>query len=443
MHLVYFTNEIHVAFENPHSLEVLAVFLDISKAFDKVWHGGLIFQLKQNGILGNLLNLFENYLTNRKRHVVLNGSHSDYTSIESGVPPEIRSRSIIVSHINDLEINIYSNIKFFADDTMLYSVVRDPFLSANDLNHDLHVIQQWAYQWKMEFNPGPTKQATEVLFSCKKSKPTHPPLVFNGSVVHNKNEQKHLGLILDSGLSFPKHLNEKIKKAKKIIGIIQHLSKYLPLKILNQMYKAFVRPHLDYCDIIYHIPSFLNQPSLGFLLNHLMEQIEKIQYQAALAVTGAWQGSNRSQIYEVGWESLSDRRMSRWILQIYKIINARTPSYLKDKLPPNKRPYLFSDDICNTLREIRCRSSRFMNSFYPNGVTSWSIIIKHFDTMPSISKLKEHFLSLCRPNIKSTFNIYDPIGLRCIFQLRLRLSPLRSHKWRHNFIETTSNICTN
>ena len=378
------------------------VFLDISKAFDKVWHEGLIFKLKQNGISGNLLNLFENYLTNRKQRVVLNGSHSDYTSIESGVPQgSVLGPLLFLIYINDLEINVYSNVKFIADDNMLYSVVRDPFISANDLNHDLHVIQQWAYQWKMEFNPDPTKQATEVLFSCKKSKPIHPPLVFNGSVVHNKNEQKHLGLILDSGLSFAKHINEKIKKAKKVIGIIKHLSKYLPFKTLNLMYKAFVRPHLDYCDIIYHIPSFLNQSSVGVSLNHLMEQIEKIQYQAALAVTGAWQGSNRSQIYEeVGWESLSDRRMSRRILQIYKIINVMTPSYLKDKLPPNKRPYLFSADISNTLREIRCRSSRFMNSFFPNGVASWNIIIKHFETMPSISKLKEHMLSLFRPNIK-------------------------------------------
>ena len=325
-------NEINEAFENPHSLEVC----DISKAFDEVWHEGLIFKLKQNGISGNLLNLFENYLTNRKQRVVLNGSHSDYTSIESGVPQgSVLGPLLFLIYINDLEINIYSNINFFADDTMLYSVVRGPFLSANDLNHDLYVIQQWAYQWKMEFNPDPTKQAMEVLFSCKKSKPTHPPLVFNGSVVHNKNEQKHLCLIIDSGLSFAKHLNEKIKKAKKIIGIIKHLSKYLPLKTLKQMYKAFVCLHLDYCDIIYHIPSFLNQPSLGVSLNHLMEQI---------AVTGAWQGSNRSQIYEeVGWKSLSDRRMSRRILQIYKIINVLTPSYL-----PNKRPYLFSADICNT-----------------------------------------------------------------------------------------------
>ena len=121
------------------------------------------------------------------------------------------------------------------------------------------------------------------------------------------------------------------------------------------------------------------------------------------------------QIYEeVGWESLLIDECLR-ILQIYKIINVMTPSYLKDKLPPNKRPYLFSADISNTLREIRCRSSRFMNSFFPNGVASWNIIIKHFETMPSISKLKEHLLSLFRPNIKSTFNIYDPIGLRYIF----------------------------
>ena len=64
-------------------------------------------------------------------------------------------------YINDLGKNIKSNIKFFADDTMLFSIVKDPVLSADDLNHDLD-IYQWAHQWKMEFNPDPTKQATEV-----------------------------------------------------------------------------------------------------------------------------------------------------------------------------------------------------------------------------------------------------------------------------------------
>ena len=80
-------------------------------------------------------------------------------------------------YINDLETDIKSNIKFFADDTMLFSIVFDPAISAILLNNDLASIQKWAHQWKLEFNPDPTKQAPEVLFSVKKSKPIHPPLV--------------------------------------------------------------------------------------------------------------------------------------------------------------------------------------------------------------------------------------------------------------------------
>ena len=138
---------------------------------------------------------------------------------------------------------------------MLFSIVKDPVISANTLNNDLDIIYQWTHQWKMEFNPDPTKQAIEVLFSCKKVSPNHPQLIFNGTDVVKVNEQKHLGLILQPGLSFEKHLNEKIIKAKKNIGLLKHLSNFLLLKTLDQMYKTFVRSHLDYCDVIYHIPS--------------------------------------------------------------------------------------------------------------------------------------------------------------------------------------------
>ena len=243
--LLYLVNEIHQAFENPKSLEVRAVFLDISKAFDKVWHDGLIFKLKQNGVSGSLLMFFQNYLYNRKQRVVLNGSYSGFSAVESGVPQgSVLGPLLFLIYINDLERNIKSNIKFFADDTMLFSIVKDPTISASDLNHDLNIIYQWAHQWKMEFNPDPTKQATEVLFSCKKSSPNHPKLIFNGTYVAKANEQKHLGLILDSRLTFESHINDKIIKAKKNLGIIKYLSNFLPIKTLDQMYKALVRSHL-------------------------------------------------------------------------------------------------------------------------------------------------------------------------------------------------------
>ena len=89
---------------------------------------------------------------------------------------------------------------------------------------------------------------------------------------------------------------KKIIKAKKNIGLLKHLSKFLPIKTLDQMYKTLVRSHLDYCDVICHIPSIIHQPPLGMTLNSLMEKVEKIQHQAALAITGAWQGSSRSKI---------------------------------------------------------------------------------------------------------------------------------------------------
>ena len=168
--LIYLVDEIHQAFDNTECFEVREVFLDISKAFDKVWHDGLIFKLKQNAISGSLLKLFQNYLRYRKQCVVLNGSYSDYSGIESGVPQgSVLGPLLFLIYINDLKRNIKSNIKFFAGDTMLFSVVKDPEISANDLNHDLDTICQWVHQWKLEFNPDPTEQATEVLFSGKKT----------------------------------------------------------------------------------------------------------------------------------------------------------------------------------------------------------------------------------------------------------------------------------
>ena len=324
--LLYLLDEIHQAFDCTKSLEVRTVFLDISKAFDKVWHDGLIFKLEQNGISGNLLKLLQNYLRNRKQRVVQNGSHSDYSSIESGVPQgSVLGPLLFLVYINDLERNIKSNVNFFADDTMLFSIVKHHEISANDLNHDLDIIHRWDHQWKLEFNPDPTKQSTEVIFSCKKTIPNHPNICLMELLLLKKNEQKRLSLVLDSSLSFRKHLTNKIIKAKKNLGIIKHLSIFLPRKTLDQMYKALVRSHLDYCDIIYHIPSL--QTQFGVTQSDLMEKVEIIQYQAALAVTGAWQGSSCSKPYdELGWESLSERRWCRRILHVHKIVSNNTPS---------------------------------------------------------------------------------------------------------------------
>ena len=204
------------------------------------------------------------------------------------------------------------------------------------------------------------------------------------------------------------------------------------------MYKSLVRSHLDYCDVIFHNPPVMS-PTFTLSLPDLMETLERVQYRAGLAVTGCWKGTSRVKLYEeLGWESLSDRRMSRRILQLHKIIDEKTPQYLRDKLPPNRNvlvnlPYVFSD--------MRCRTDRYCNSFFPNGASTWNNVISHFDTFPSFLKLKSHLLSLFRPNFKSVFNVHNPPLLRYLFQLRVGLSKLRAHKKRHNFIDTPTDLC--
>ena len=173
--LLDLVDTIHQSFDAIPTLEVRAVFMDISKAFDKVWHDNLIFKLRQNGVSGRLLNLFENYLSDRKQRVVLNGAAADYDDIKSGVPQgSVLGPLLFLVYINDLEENIKSQIRFFADDTMLFSIVKNPVTSAIELNEDLETIRRWAHQWKMEFNPDPTKQATELIFSYKNKILFHP-----------------------------------------------------------------------------------------------------------------------------------------------------------------------------------------------------------------------------------------------------------------------------
>ena len=118
-------------------LEFRSVFLDISKAFDKVWHD-IIFKLTQNGISGNLLNLLRDFLNERKQRVVLNGQFSTWKNVNAGVRQgSIIGPLLLLIYINDLTEGLPSNAKLFADDTSLFSVIHDIQTSANNLNKDL------------------------------------------------------------------------------------------------------------------------------------------------------------------------------------------------------------------------------------------------------------------------------------------------------------------
>ena len=137
--LLAITHEIFSSFDNNY--EVTEAFLDISKVFDKVWDEGIIHKLKHNGISGNLLNLVTDFLRNRKQRVILNEQSSSWANINAGVPQgSTLGPLLFLIYINDLSHNLQCNPKLFADDTSLFTTVKDAERTANNLNNDLKEI---------------------------------------------------------------------------------------------------------------------------------------------------------------------------------------------------------------------------------------------------------------------------------------------------------------
>ena len=146
-------------------------------------------------------------MTNRKQRVVLNDQYSSWVGIRPGVPQgSIFGPLLFLICVNDLPNGLKSECKFFADDTSLFSVVHAISTSVSDINNDLTLISNWAFQWKMSFNPDPSKQAQEIIFSRKKMKSSHPSVYFNNIPVSSTSVHKHLGMLLDDKLSYEHHL---------------------------------------------------------------------------------------------------------------------------------------------------------------------------------------------------------------------------------------------
>ena len=136
--LLSITHEIYSSFDD--GFEVRSVFLDISKAFNKVWHEGTIFKPQQNGILDDLLNSLPDFLRNRKQRFTPNGQSSSWTNVNARVPEGSILGPLFLVYMNDLPNGLSSNANLFADDTSLLSVVTDIKTSAIELNSDLKKI---------------------------------------------------------------------------------------------------------------------------------------------------------------------------------------------------------------------------------------------------------------------------------------------------------------
>ena len=242
--------------------EVRIIALDIKKAFDRVWHQGLLAKLTSFGICGDLHSWISSFLANRQQAVVLDGFISTPKALSAGVPQgSVLGPLLFLMFIDDLASHLDNDLHLFADDSTLHAVIKNPAdraMCTDSLQKDLHAVEKWASDWCITFNASKTE---EMIISRKRDK-THPPLHFMGSQLKPTKSITLLGVVITNTLTWTPYITYLAKKTAKRLYILSRSRDLLPFKARVTIYKAYIRPLMEYASPIW---SGAGNTALGIL----------------------------------------------------------------------------------------------------------------------------------------------------------------------------------
>ena len=426
--LLMVVHNIYIALENGH--DVCMVYLDISKAFDRVWHTGLIHKMKMMGITGKILLWLTDYLHNRLQRVVINGSHSTWVEITAGVPQgSILGPLLFLVYVNDIVIDINSDILLYADDTILMRVITDPAQDIRTVNNDLENLNKWAQQWAISFSPS---KSEHMIISKRTNHIHYDQIVLDSTVVERVARHSHLGLVITETMSWEPHIRSRIEKAAPTLNLLVRNTVLLPRHVKETIYKTFIRPVLEYGCVIYdNCPSFVS---------HLLEHSQRT---AGLACTGAYRDTSHSSLLnELGWPSLSKRRDFYKLCQMYKLCKNVSPNYLLETFPTNMGEQHYNLRNNDQIRIPFTRTAAYSNSFYHSTVKLWNELEASMRNCHSLHIFKCH---LKRSLFPQPNHLYLYGYGKCTIHLarmRMGLSPLNQHRHNYNYIPNAHcNLC--
>ena len=408
--------------------DIRFLFLDISKAFDKLWHKGAIHKMKKMGIDGKLLSWFEDYLCGRKQQVVVDGLTSDTENLLAGVPQgSILGPMIFLIYINDLVEVVNSQVRLYADDTSLYIDYANPITAANQLQRDIEMIERWAKKWHVTFNPS----KTESLIFSRKNNIITPQLLMNNRVIQDVDHHKHLGVTFQRNARWTTHIQDTVTKAKKKVDIMRGLTYRLNRKSLERLYVSYVRPLLEYANTLW-----------DNCTDNECNQLEKVQQSAIRVILGAKKGTSHEFLYgESNLEKLVHRRKRQKLIQFYKIQHNMAPATLQELVPQQTRertPYTLRTG--NNISVIKTNTQSLYQSFFPSVIREWNILTTQIKESPTIERFRE----LITPEKTRTprrfycgerkFQIYHN-------RLRLRCSDLSEDLYNVNIKDTPMCMC--
>ena len=199
---------------------------------------------------------------------------SDWSALEAGVSQgSILGPLLFLIYINDVEEDISSTIRLFADETSLYRLVDSPLEAAMTLNRDVSRVYAWAKKWLVTFNPD---KSEALLILRKHGRPYHPSIYMNSQPISEVTSHKHLGIILSNDCTWHAHFELIKAKAWSRINVMRKLKFHLDRRSLQIIYFSFIRPRLEYGDVVWNNCA-----------QYEANEFEKIQYETARIVSEA------------------------------------------------------------------------------------------------------------------------------------------------------------
>ena len=348
--------------------ETRAIALDISKAFDKVWHAGLLHKLQAYGVLGSVLNIITSFLQERALKVVLDGQSSAVYNINAGVPQgSVLGPTLFLVFINDLPDDVLSKIGIYADDTTVYSGITgsDQFEKvemAAELEYDLRSIVEWGNRWLVTFNATKTK----LLSFNHHRYPSLIPVKMNGVELPENTSFRLLGLIFTQTMDWKPYLQSIAKAASRKVGSLYRSLRFLTPETILYLYKSTIRPGMEYCSHIWG-----GAPKSGGL-----DLLDRVQKRIVNLI-----GPDLS----AGLQSLLHRRNVASLSLFYKYYHAKCSMELADLVPPrrvNVRTTRLSERLHQyAVRPPRCNRKFYQSSFFPRTAGLWNSLPR--DCFPS------------------------------------------------------------
>ena len=328
--------------------------LDFAKAFDKVGHKRLLEKLKWYGIDGVTNRWIEQLLTGRTQSVVLDGISSDSASVLSGVPQgSVLGPCLFLLYINDIAENLQGTVRLFADDTMIYMVIRSE-TDAINFQKDLDMLCEWEKTWMMEFHP----DKCEIISITRKRSPIHHPYKLHGKSLKHVECTKYLGIKIAKDLRWNNHIEYVTAKATNSLNFLRRNIQIGNSKIKSIAYQTLVRPQLEYCQTVW-------DPYTQELKNKL----EMVQRRAARFTLSNYSptSSVNSMLEKLQWKSLEHRRKIARLVMFHKISNNSVATPMTLKL--NKHTH---SQNSQTYVVPYARNDYYKMSFFPRTAREWN-----------------------------------------------------------------------